>query len=292
MKRFEGRCYLIELLAILPVAIILSVFNPYVPQPPSFTVSPYFLLFITAFYGWGALGLLWLHFWRWIAPEWGSPNLLTTLAFYLHLVASLVLQSWVLTFTQGLPQAKIYRTASDGCVLSAWLIAGAILASQIVEWLLLIIKDRQLYRQPVAHLLHALVKALRISGENVVWISPLNRDAMFEQLEDAARCLENIARRIATRDLASNLWNKLAYKRRATYIRELKKWILLPKIDTPQYMEHKLRELFDLVSSNNWDGLPEADPDPGLPWWKIALSIARSLSNRPRSSPRRLHLSG
>jgi hypothetical protein len=33
-----------------------------------------------------------------------------------------------------------------------------------------------------------------------------------------------------------------------------------------------------LVSSNNWDGLPEADPGPGLPWWKMTLSIARSLS--------------
>jgi hypothetical protein len=219
--------------------------------------------------------MLWIHFWRWIAPEWGSPNLLASLAFYLPLVASLVLQQWALTFTRGWPDAKLYRAYLEGCVHSFQLIAGTVLLIQSSEWLLLIIKDRQLYRQPVAHLLHALLKALRVSGENV---SPLNRTVMFEQLEDAARCLESIARRIATGDPASNLWNELAYKRRATYIRELKKWILLPKIDTPQYIEHRLRELLDLVASNNWDGLPEADPGPSLPWWRIALSIARSLS--------------
>jgi hypothetical protein len=78
--------------------------------------------------------------------------------------------------------------------------------------------------------------------------------------------------------MASTLWNKAAYQRRAAAIRELKKWIILPKKDTRPHFTDKLEAIVGLVSSGNWDGLPAADPGTGIPWWKTVLSVMRSLA--------------
>jgi hypothetical protein len=62
-------------------------------------------------------------------------------------------------------------------------------------------------------------------------------------------------------------------------IRDLKKWVLLPKAETRDYLERELRRILDLVAVGDWDGLPHANlpKDETVPWWRHAIIIIRSI---------------
>jgi hypothetical protein len=97
--------------------------------------------------------------------------------------------------------------------------------------------------------------------------------------EDAALCLETIPKRISALDRFSSKWNQQAYRRRASGIRDLKKWVLLPKPETRDYLERELLRVLLLAAIGDWDGLPQADlpQDAPVPFWRRTLMLIRSI---------------
>jgi hypothetical protein len=115
--------------------------------------------------------------------------------------------------------------------------------------------------------------------KNQHWSNPEARKSLVASLEVAAKCLEVIPKTIPARDRLSSSWNEQQYFRRATGIRDLKKWALLPKAETLDYLERELRRIFQLAAIGDWDGLPQADLPEGAPasWWRRAVMVIRSI---------------
>jgi hypothetical protein len=107
--------------------------------------------------------------------------------------------------------------------------------------------------------MRALFNALCIivSKKDVVlgWLNSEDRKLLVAYLEDAARCLEVIPKIIAGGDHYSRMWNEQAYLLRASGIRDLKKWVLLPKAETRDYLDQELRRILLLAAVGDWDGL-------------------------------------
>jgi hypothetical protein len=146
------------------------------------------------------------------------------------------------------------------------------------------VRKRSLGELPVLNLLYALFKMLveipRTPDKHSLWKFALRRDTFTSGIEEAAVCLELVSGEFKIRNPELTLWITLSFRRRACGIRQLKKWIVLPKADTLQYLEAELRRLLDLVARGDWDGLPVADPEPDLPkpWWRTALNLARTIA--------------
>jgi hypothetical protein len=145
-----------------------------------------------------------------------------------------------------------------------------------------LIKGRQRWRDPRAHLMKALLHALRevvALKEDPRWANPEARKSLVPDLEDAATCLEVIPKRFPDRDRFSSTWNQQAYLRRASGIRDLKKWVLLPKAETRDHLERTLRDVLERASVGDWDGLPQAGlpEDPPVSLWRRAVMIIRSI---------------
>jgi hypothetical protein len=144
---------------------------------------------------------------------------------------------------------------------------------------------RQVRRKsPIAHLLYLLFSTLErlpvIHTLSNSWVLPLLGEPLISNLEDAADCVESIPRILLLRDPTLAFWSKAAYRQRANGIRALRKWILVPKVDTPKFLEQELRRIIQKVAEGDLDGLPAADRDTllVLPWWKIALRILHGLA--------------
>jgi hypothetical protein len=102
---------------------------------------------------------------------------------------------------------------------------------------------------------------------------------LVADLEDAAKCVEVIPKRVPGLDGFSSRWNQQEYFRRALGIRDLKRWVLLPKADTLYHLQQELHRILQLVAVGDWDGLPQADVpgDTSGPWWRRALMVFRSI---------------
>ena len=104
------------------------------------------------------------------------------------------------------------------------------------------------------------------------------RNVILALLEEAARYLEMVGRNISAGDRPSAFWKREAYGRRVQGLRELKMAVMLPKVDTRDWLEKELQRLLTLVAVGNWDGLPvnKFDLPRSLAWWRRALFIVRS----------------
>jgi len=117
------------------------------------------------------------------------------------------------------------------------------------------------WQYPRERLLWALFKSLyelTLMENSQDWTDPTVRGVFLAQFEDAAKCLEIISKKLSMGDRFSAAWNRLEYVRRASGIRELKKWVLLPKTDTRNNLDRELRRIIQLVAVGDWDGLPQA----------------------------------
>jgi hypothetical protein len=150
----------------------------------------------------------------------------------------------------------------------------------LVGWGQRIFWNARVRKSPIAHLLYWLSDTLsEVKSMDAEWKSPEKRNSLIPKLEDAAGCVELLPLAFAMRDPGLRRWNTLVYKKRAEGIRELRKWILIPKPDTRQSLEQALGQLLDLGVVENWDGFPVAEPDsnPALPWWRVAVGKIGSL---------------
>jgi hypothetical protein len=115
---------------------------------------------------------------------------------------------------------------------------------------------------------------------SVFWRAPLLGTPIISNLDDAAKCIECIPRLLLVRDPTLALWMNMAYTGRANGIRALRKWILVPKVDTPHFLDKEVRRIIEQVAAGDLDGLPIADRDAFIivPWWKWGLQLLRGLA--------------
>jgi hypothetical protein len=96
------------------------------------------------------------------------------------------------------------------------------------------------------------------------WLNLASRDRVLQSLERIAQCLErSMPLNLRARDEATRQWLREQTAGRATAVRELKKWVCLPRADTrAQFTRRVSRELV-LAASGDWDSLQTA-PVPAL----------------------------
>jgi hypothetical protein len=87
------------------------------------------------------------------------------------------------------------------------------------------------------------------------------RKQMLE-LEEIARCIEHfLPRQLRTKDFVTDVWLKTRTKEISTYIREKKRWILIPMSDTQIHLTEELVYVLIYVLNDNWNGLKKMKPE-------------------------------
>jgi hypothetical protein len=82
------------------------------------------------------------------------------------------------------------------------------------------------------------------------------------KLEEIAKCIEHyLPRRLRSNDVTTDIWLKIITMEVATYIREKKRWILIPKSDTNIHLTNELVYMLICVCDGNWDGLKRMKPE-------------------------------
>lgn len=230
------------------------------------------------------LWLSWIKFLRW-AEKWGShPNTTVVLGLVIPIGCGFLLPSLVQALDWRGPEHSPSRLAVEASAAFSTILVSILIADSIASALNSLVKSKHRWLNPRAHFLKALFDALlQIIALNrddeLGWTHPEARKQLVTNLEEAARCLEVIPKTILGRDRFSNRWNQQEYLRRASGIRDRKKWVLLPKAETRNHLEQELRRILQLAAVGDWDGLPQADlpSDVHIPWWRRALTILRSL---------------
>lgn len=236
-----------------------------------------FSVFVLGFFLW----VPWMMFLGW-AQSWGTrPN--TTFILGLVIPSAVLFVPKALIYTNWrMPEHWLWRGAVEGGFLLSVLFAVVFIATALASAFDALVKGRQRWHDPRAHLMKALFYALRgviALKEDPRWANPEARKSLVPELEDAAICLEVIPERFPDRDRCSSTWNEQAYLRRASSIRDLKKWVLLPKAETRDCLERKLRDVLELVAVGDWDGLPQMElPGANVSWWRRVLVIIRSIT--------------
>jgi hypothetical protein len=176
----------------------------------------------------------------------------------------------------------LWRSTAEGTFLLSVMAFATGASATLATAVEALVESKRRWSDPRTHLLRALFNALRqviALKEDQRWTDPKERNRLVTWLEEAAKCLEVIPKTISGRDRFSSRWNQQEYLRRASGIRDLKKWVLLPKAETCDYLEQKLRCILQLTAIGDWDGLPQADlpEDAPVSWWRRAAMIIRSV---------------
>jgi hypothetical protein len=100
-------------------------------------------------------------------------------------------------------------------------------------------------------------------------------------LEEAATCIQNgLSRQYWSGDGIIDLWLQDTATRQAASLRELKKWVLIPKSDTRNQFIVRIVAGLSQITSGNWDALEQRDPEKisRLQWWRShAVAALRAL---------------
>lgn len=177
---------------------------------------------------------------------------------------------------------KQWKGTIEGLFLYAVYTASTVLFDILLVNILKIISAHNKTRNPKAYLLHELTQALN----HVKHLNRFGRGLRYSEecslilnhIEMAAEALEKLPKRNIPGDEFVANWYIEYCERRANAIRELKKWVLLPKGDTGIHLEEEIRNRVALVAKDDWDGLPEfiRDPPPKLTWSVRILQALRS----------------
>jgi hypothetical protein len=171
--------------------------------------------------------------------------------------------------TEGLLLYSIYR----GIGTMLHLVANNLLGS---------VDNRNRVRNPKAYVLHELAQVLHFVNYKKRMAKVSEECApVLTHIEMAAGALEKLPIRNAAGDAFTANWHIEYCTRRANAIRELKKWVLLPKSDTGVHLKDALRDRIALIAKDDWDGLPEVvrDQPPPISWKKRLLKTLRSIAS-------------
>jgi hypothetical protein len=228
------------------------------------------------------LWVLWIKFWYSTTRGRINRSVNVAVTSVLPAAACFIPKALVYTGDWRGPEHWLSRSAVEGSFLFSVYLTALWTVALLSSALDAQFSSQLRQRNPHVYLMRALFNALCIivSKKDVVlgWLNSEDRKLLVAYLEDAARCLEVIPKIIAGGDHYSRMWNEQAYLLRASGIRDLKKWVLLPKAETRDYLDQELRRILQLAAVGDWDGLPQADlKDTSGPWWRRALTLIRSI---------------
>lgn len=122
-------------------------------------------------------------------------------------------------------------------------------------------------RHPDAVVVDELARMLEVLGRHPgEWLNLHVRARLLRSLERVALCLEgSLPLHLAGRDELTDQWLREQTAGRAAAVRELKRWVCLPKADTRRrFMERVSADLARAVRGD-WDGLEWVTPPPREP---------------------------
>lgn len=97
------------------------------------------------------------------------------------------------------------------------------------------------------------------------WQEPNGKAWFAKRLEEIASCVEDdFLWSVGRVDTGTYEWFQRTLRRKATAIRELKKWVLNPKADTHAYLTHRLSDLFVRAAEGDLDSVEMAAEDPAF----------------------------
>jgi hypothetical protein len=125
-------------------------------------------------------------------------------------------------------------------------------------------KSRRQRENANATFVHLLLDLLRLlEGVPMTWQEPDTKMLIVRRLEGVASCVEiDLPWSIALVDPSAYSWFQETSRRKATAIRELKKWVLNPKADTYEHLVRKIADLFVTASRGDLDSLEMAPEEP------------------------------
>jgi hypothetical protein len=124
-------------------------------------------------------------------------------------------------------------------------------------------RRRRIVRAPTAVIVHELARALELSSVNSPrWLSPVSRRQIAIHLEAASFAIEyGLREQLMLGDRRSDVWaaNDLQYI--AAGVRDLKRWVAVPRMDTPEHFRSLLSSTLKLALSERWDEMRRVTPE-------------------------------
>ena len=109
------------------------------------------------------------------------------------------------------------------------------------------------------------------------WADLEFRRQLIPMLKKAAVCLQyDLRRQCQSGDAIIDMWVQDAIARKAAALRELKKWVLIPKSDTRNQFIARIAAGLSQMTSGNWDASEQKDPEKisRLQWWRSHAETA------------------
>ena len=98
------------------------------------------------------------------------------------------------------------------------------------------------------------------------WLNLHVRARMLDSLERIAQCLErSLPLHLNGRDALTDRWLREQTAGRAAAVRELKRWVCLPKADTRERFVERISQDLTRAVRGDWDGLEWMPPPPQAP---------------------------
>jgi hypothetical protein len=122
-------------------------------------------------------------------------------------------------------------------------------------------------RHPDAVVVDELARMVESLGRHPgEWLNLHVRARLLRSLERIAQCLEHsLPMHLSGRDALTDRWLREQTAGRAAAVRELKRWVCLPKADTRQQFIDRISQDLTRAARGDWDGLAWMPPPPQAP---------------------------
>ena len=122
-------------------------------------------------------------------------------------------------------------------------------------------------RHPDAVVADELLRILEtVEKSPAEWGQLRGRNKVLRSLELAARCIErNLPTRLPSQDIHTDQWLRERAAGQAAALRNLKKWVLVPKLDTREHFIRRVSDDLVRTTVGDWDGLECAEPAVARP---------------------------
>jgi hypothetical protein len=93
------------------------------------------------------------------------------------------------------------------------------------------------------------------------WASPDFKTELTHLVEEIAVCIQqDLPMSVQESDATTNLWYKKLGEQIANEFRNLKKWILAPRVDTYQNFTHRIAQDLVYAIQGSWDNFERSEP--------------------------------
>lgn len=191
-----------------------------------------------------------------------TPTREVNLSLPILLLILLALILWLRSNELGPVPPSIRFLIISSLVFQASFLVG--LAIALVGYTLGRIISLRLVRRfyPETFIVHELVRIIaELDCESKSWMSVGFRHQIIYSIEGISSCVErDLSRALRSGDKATDLWLRKTTSRIASALRQKKKWLLTPKVDTQVYLYNYLVDYLIQLVSGDWDSLEQEEP--------------------------------